>query len=362
MKYLYVHIPFCDHICSYCDFSKVFYKEDWANQYLDALEYEIKDKQLEGCFDTIYIGGGTPSSLSLNQLKRLFDILKPFSFSTVEYSIEVNPESMNEDKLDMMIDYGVNRISIGVQSFHNHLLKNIQRNHDAMQAKDLISLVYSKGISDINVDLMYGLPSQTFEQLKSDLQELVTFPISHISVYSLILEDHTTLKNMNYTPLDDEQDALWYDYINHTLNESGFIHYEVSNYYKTKPSYHNLAYWHYEDYEGIGLGAHSLKNSTRYMNTRSLKEYLNHNYLNDKEQLSKEDSLFEKIMMGLRLTEGINLDVISNEYNINIEARYKDTIEKYIKINFMEYNKPYLKVTKIGMNYLNTILVDFLED
>ncbi len=361
MKYLYVHIPFCDHICSYCDFSKVFYNESWANQYLDALEFEIKDKCLKDGFDTIYIGGGTPSSLSYDQLQRLFLILKPYSSHVKEYSIEVNPESMNEQKLDLMIQYGVNRFSIGIQSFHDHLLKNIQRYHSSSEAIELINLISSKGITDINADLMYGLPGQKFDDLKEDVHLLVQYPLSHISIYSLILEDHTSLKNMNYIPLDDEEDAKWYEYINMILENNGFKHYEVSNYYKTKPSIHNLTYWHYEDYEGIGLGAHSLKNKTRYENTRSLKDYLNHCYLKETEVLTDEDSLFEKIMMGLRLTEGIDCHILNKEFNICIEEKYRQVIEKYKNLKMLEYDSRYLKVTKKGMNYLNTILVDFLE-
>lgn len=362
MKYLYVHIPFCDHICSYCDFSKVFYNEKWADDYLDALQYEINDKNINDNFETIYIGGGTPSSLSLKQLERLFEILKPYSSKVVEYSMEVNPESMTDEKLDLMIKNHVNRVSIGVQSFHNHLLSNIQRYHSGELAKSVIERIHSKGIDDINVDLMYGLPMQTFEDLKEDLTEIVSLPISHVSVYSLILEDHTTLKNMNYKPLDDEEDALMYEYINTVLHNHGFIHYEVSNYYKTKPSIHNLAYWHYEDYEGIGLGAHSLKNHTRYINTRSLNDYLNHKYLNDKEELSQEDCLFEKIMMGLRMSEGINVHSIDEEFNICFENKYNKVIEKYSQLGMLEYNHPILRVTHNGMNYLNTILVDMLDD
>lgn len=361
MKSLYVHIPFCDHICTYCDFCKVFYKDDWANQYLDALYYEILDKNIYGDYDTIYIGGGTPSSLSYEQLERLFTYLQPFTKHIQEYSIEVNPESMDEKKLDLCVRYGINRLSIGVQTFHDYLLEKIGRYHTSKQVIDLIKRAQTKGIQDINVDLIYGLPQQTLQDINNDIEMIDKLDISHVSIYSLILEDHTILKNQNYQPLDDEQDALWYDFINTKLKEIGFIHYEVSNYYRTKPSLHNLVYWHYEDYDGIGISAHSLKNHHRYENTRSFTRYLQHQYLKEDILLLKDDELFEKIMMGLRLIEGICIKEINQLFEIDFIKKYQDIIEKYVQLKMLELNHGYLKTTPLGMNYLNTILIDFLD-
>lgn len=361
MKSLYVHIPFCNHICSYCDFAKVFYNERWVEDYLDALSFEIKDKDIKGSYDTIYIGGGTPSSLTLQQLKRLLDILKPFSLQLQEYTIEVNPESMDADKLDLCIEYGVNRLSIGVQTFHDHLLKHIQRYHTSLQAIELIELAKQKGIDDINVDLIYGLPDQTLNNVDKDIKRISELDISHVSIYSLILEEHTTLKKDGYIPLDDEQDALWYQHINNKLEEYGFKHYEVSNYYRSKPSLHNLTYWHYHDYDGIGLSAHSLKEHHRIENTRSLTKYLKHQYLDQDIELTLNEQLFEKIMMGLRMTNGIDLKTIKQTFNVDVEIKYRDIIEKYINLKMLTIENEYLKTTSLGMNYLNDILVDFID-
>lgn len=361
MSSLYVHIPFCSHICSYCDFAKVFYNEKWADDYLDALEFEIKDKNINKHFDTIYIGGGTPSSLSLKQMKRLFDMLKPFSSQVKEYSMEVNPESMNDGKLDLMIDYGINRLSIGVQTFQNKALKMIGRHHTSEDAIALIDKAKNKGIDDINIDLMYGLPGQILEDLKQDIDIISTLDISHISIYSLILEDNTILKNIDYKPLSDEDDALWYDFINAELKKIGYKHYEVSNYYKIKPSLHNSVYWHYEDYEGIGLGAHSLIHHVRYENTRSLTQYLDKHYLIEKTFLSQGDELFEKIMMGLRVLEGINVDKINQMFKVDIMDKYKEKINKYQDLKMLELHDSYLRPTELGLKYLNNILVDFLD-
>lgn len=362
MKSLYVHIPFCDHICAYCDFCKVFYKEDWADQYLDALSFEINDKHIQGYFDTVYIGGGTPSSLNVKQLEKLFEILSPFTKRVQEYSIEVNPESMNEEKIDLFIKYQINRVSIGVQTFRDELLADIQRYHSPLQAINLIQQIKKKGIDDINVDLIYGLPNQTLEDVYHDIDILYDLDVSHISIYSLILEDHTVLKQNNYQPLDDEEDALWYHHINEYLEKRGFHHYEVSNYYKHKPSLHNLTYWHYHDYEGIGLSAHSLKNHQRFENTRSLTQYLKHYYLKEKIDLDKDDELFEKIMMGLRLVDGIDINEINELFDIDFMDKYQSVIRKYESLNMLEVCGCQLKTTSLGMDYLNTILVDFLDE
>lgn len=361
MSSLYVHIPFCSHICSYCDFAKVFYQSQWVDDYLEALAYEIKDKRLIESYDTIYIGGGTPSSLTYCQLEKLFELLKPFSKEVKEYSIEVNPESMDEEKLHLMKEYGINRLSIGVQTFCDELLKKIERYHSSQQAIMLIKQAKEIGIDDINVDLMYGLPNQKIEDVLTDINIIEHLDISHVSVYSLILEDHTMLKKQHYQPLNDEEDALWYDKINEALGRIGFWHYEVSNYYRKKPSLHNLVYWHYQDYEGIGVGAHSLKEHCRYENTKSLNKYLRKEYLMEKTVLDKDDEIFEKIMMGLRLIEGISVVEMKQRFQFDILTVYKDVIKKYVDLSMLEICDGYIRTTKLGMKFLNSILVDFLN-
>ena len=361
MKALYVHIPFCDHICAYCDFCKVFYKEDWANDYINALEYEMHDKKIQGDYDTVYLGGGTPSALHLDQLERVFEMLKPLTSHVQEYTIEVNPESMDEEKLDLCLSYGINRLSIGVQSFHDDIIEKIGRYHTGKGAIALIRQAKAKGIEDINVDLMYGLPGQKLEDVLEDIHLVSELGVSHISVYSLILEDHTVLKINHYEPLDDEEDAYWYQDINCCLKKEGFCHYEVSNYYRDKPSLHNLVYWHYEDYEGVGVSAHSLKNHVRYENTRSFTRYVQHHYLQEEVHLDQDEELFEKMMMGLRLTQGINIEEFNTLFEIDFMSRYHDVIVKYEKMNMLVYEDGYLHTTALGMNYLNTILVDFLD-
>lgn len=361
MASLYVHIPFCNHICSYCDFAKVFYNEQWVERYLEALQFEFQQKKLLKNYDTIYIGGGTPSSLTKKQLQILLTMLQPYASHVQEYTIEVNPESMDDSKLDLMIKYGINRLSIGVQTFHDDLLKRVQRQHTYQDALLLIKKAKEKGIEDINVDLIYGLPDQTLNQVYEDIDYLDQLDIGHVSVYSLILEDHTLLKNENYQPLDDEEDAFWYESINSYLQQKGYHHYEVSNYYRKKKSMHNLVYWHYQDYDGVGLSAHSLKNHHRYENTRSLTQYCQYHFLEEDIVLNEDDELFEKLMMGLRLVDGVCIEEVNHIFHIDLIKLYDRVIQKYVRLHMLEVENGYLKTTFIGMNYLNNILIDMMD-
>ena len=207
---------------------------------------------------------------------------------------------------------------------------------------------------------MYGLPNQTLKDVYKDIDIVNSLDASHVSIYSLILEEHTLLKNQNYQPLDDEEDAKWYQEINRYLETKGMIHYEVSNYYKYKPSLHNLVYWHYEDYDGIGLSAHSLIQHHRLENTKSLTQYLNHQYLSEDIILEPADELFEKIMMGLRLIEGLEINEVNQMFDIDFLIKYQEPIQKYLKLKMLEIKDGYIKTTSLGMNYLNSILIDFL--
>ena len=210
---VYIHIPFCQSICSYCSFTKFFYNEKQVDLYLDSLKKEVQEKYKGEIIKTIYIGGGTPSALSLKQLDTLLSMIDSFvGDDTLEYTIEVNPESATLDKLECMYTHGVNRISAGVQTFNNDLLKKIERYHTSDIAKEVIRNAKAIGFKHISIDLMYGLPGQTLEDVKEDLHIALLLPINHLSYYSLILEEHTRLYD-NYEPLDEETEGKWSDYI-----------------------------------------------------------------------------------------------------------------------------------------------------
>lgn len=359
IEHLYIHIPFCQDICSYCDFCKVFYRSDYVDAYLEQLEIDIKLSDISS-LKTIYIGGGTPSALNEFQLEKLLKILKPYCKSCLEYSIELNPESTNINKLKLLKEHGVNRLSFGVQTFNEDILKLIDRHHTNNQVFDLIALAKSLGFNNINIDLMYGLPNQTNYDLEHDLTTVIALGITHISYYSLILEDHTKLKKIDYQPIDDETSYLINKRIDDILAKNGFKKYEVSNYaHDGFQSIHNRCYWEYKDYLGLGIGATSKIGNKIQENSRSLNNYLKGNRNPKIKILSLEESLFNEIMMGLRLLEGIDIKKLNKKYQINFLEKYQNSINKYLnKYLFIEDN--HLFLTTESIYYLNEILLDFL--
>lgn len=359
---LYVHIPFCDTICRYCDFCKVYYDKKLSSQYLEVLNIELKKLNIKDCLKTIYIGGGTPSSLDDEQLEYLMDMLKRYSTNSEEYCIEVNPESMDYYKLAILKRGGINRLSLGVQTFQEHLLKEIDRHHTKQQVLRVIDQAKKIGFENISLDLMYGLPCQTFDDIKKDLEIVKTLDIQHISYYSLILEDNTILKYQNYQPLDDESEYQINCYIDNALKEIGFEKYEISNYAKKGfESKHNLVYWQYDNYYGIGVGACSKIDDKIIEHSRSLTKYLNQTDQNHIIKQNKEETMFNHLMMSLRLKEGLDLKKFKELYNEDIYALYNQAIEKNREKNYLVIENDFLKTTDIGMYLLNEILLDFIS-
>ena len=361
MRSLYVHIPFCREICSYCDFCKVYYKQQWVDDYLIQLKKELEDKHLPFSLYTIYIGGGTPTSLTVHQLKYLMDTLKPYTYKVKEYTIEVNPETVDEEKLKILFDGGITRLSIGVQTFQEKLLKPINRKHKNKDVFKIIQQAKKIGFQNISIDLMYGIPYQTQNDIIQDLNILKTLDIQHVSYYSLILEDNTILSFQNYQPIDEQEEAEIYEYIQQSLDEIGFHKYEVSNFAQEGyESLHNKVYWHYGDYDGVGLGAHGIVQGIRYENTRSLTSYLQGHYLKEQENIDVEDQMFEMIMMGLRLVEGVSLERFYQCFHKNIFDVYEVAISKHCDLGLLVCENGYLKTTVQGMELLHEILIDFL--
>lgn len=359
---LYIHIPFCQHICSYCDFCKVYYDSTIADQYLLRLQEELDGLQIKHGLKTIYIGGGTPSSLSVIQLQQLMDMIQPYiDIDTKEVCIEVNPESMNEDKMKVLQRGHINRLSIGVQTFHDSLVKEIERKHGTQEVLEVIRLAKQYKIDNLSIDLMYGLPNQTIEDIKKDLDMVGTLPLKHISYYSLILEDHTMLKNKNYQPLSMEQEDDINIYIDQRLEEMGFIKYEVSNY--TKQGYasmHNKVYWQYDNYYGIGVGACAKIDDQMFIHNRNIKAYLEGKDCIEIEKYDSKEQVFTHLMMSLRLVEGVDMEVIKQRYQVDILKEYKESIEKYQRLEMLEIVNNRMRCTKESMKLLNSILLDFM--
>jgi len=325
-KAVYIHIPFCVNICSYCDFCKLYYRYFDVNEYLKCLEKEIKLNYKGELIKTIYIGGGTPSCLSIEELKELFEIIKIFNLpEEIEFTFECNIENITEEKLKLLYENRVNRISIGVQTFNDKYLLFLERNHTKDEVIKKIKLVKSIGLNNINVDLMYGFENQSIEDLKKDLDEYLKLDINHISIYSLILEEHTKLSMRNIS-LDDDLTADMYEYICKFLKEKGYNHYEISNFSRTcYESKHNLTYWNNEEYYGFGLGASGYIDEVRYENTRSLSKYLNGQYVLEKHKLSKKECMENEMILGLRKISGVNKEVFYKKYNMNINDVFNIT-------------------------------------
>ena len=291
MHSVYIHIPFCTSICSYCAFTKFYYDEKKVFKYLDTLEKEIKLNYKGELIKTIYIGGGTPSSLNINELKKLFDIIKIFKLDkNLEFTIEVNPENIDQEKLQLFKDNKVNRISMGVQSTNDKLLKFLGRNHDFNLVQEKINLIKNVGINNINVDLIYAIKDERLDDLKKDLDNILSLEVNHISTYSLMVEPHTLLNINKVSEIDEDLDYQMYKLICNKLKDNNFIHYEISNFSKKGyESRHNLVYWNNQHYYGFGLGASGYIDNIRYTTTTSLREYNSLNFIKEKEMLSKKD-------------------------------------------------------------------------
>jgi len=361
MKSAYIHIPFCDTICSYCDFCKFIKNKKWISKYLNLLNQEIKTNYKGEELNTIYIGGGTPSCLDLNELNELFKIIKIFKISkNLEFTFECNIENITEEKLKLLYKNGVNRLSIGVQTFNNKYLKYLNRNHTEETIKEKILLAKKIGFKNINIDLIYGLKNQTINDLIYDLDKFLELDITHISTYSLIIEPHTMLYINNESNIDEDLDYDMYNTIIDKLKSNGYKHYEISNFAKEGyESRHNLTYWNNNEYYGFGLGASGYINNVRYDNTKSINEYFKGNYLLDKHELDIKETIENEFILGLRKIDGINKEKFYNKYKINIESI--DIVKKLLKEDKLLENEKNIYINPKYIYVSNDILIEFIN-
>ena len=312
---VYIHIPFCHKICSYCDFPKVFYNDDWSSKYLEVLALEIDNRYRGEEVKTIYIGGGTPSVLGMKELKKLFAIVKRFKRSKdCEITFEINFDSIDEDKLVFLKKQGVNRLSFGIETTNKNHQRLLNRIEDLEGEKEIIKSARNLGFNNINVDLIYALPDETLKELKEDLRYIISLDVDHISTYSLIIEEHTMLYIDGYTNISEELDLEMYEYICRELKKNGFGHYEISNFAKEgHESKHNLVYWNNEEYYGFGLGSASYLDNKRFVNTKSFTKYLAGEFILSEEVLSLDDKLEYEVLLSLRKTTGINKGIFKDK-------------------------------------------------
>lgn len=321
MKSVYIHIPFCTSICTYCDFPKFFYRSDWVKRYLIELEKEIVKYYKFEKVETLYIGGGTPSALTLEELKQLFSILQIFDLSEcIEFTFECNIENITEEKAVLLKQFGVNRISIGVETFHQKYLQFLNRHHQTEEVKEKIEMLKKIGFSNINVDLIYALPNETLKEVEEDIETFLQLDIPHISTYSLMIEPHTILGVQEVKQIEEELDYAMYQKIEDILKQNGFHHYEVSNFSLTEfESKHNLVYWNNLEYYGFGLGAAGYIDGVRYENTRKWNQYLSGNYREEFHKLSINEIIENELILGLRKLEGISLLEFEKKYHRNLK-------------------------------------------
>ncbi len=360
-KALYVHVPFCDKICAYCDFVRVKTHPKLIVEYLGALKAELESYPSQ-FYQTIYIGGGTPSALSIKELTILLEIIKPSSRFVQEYTIEVNPESLSFEKVRLFKRYGINRVSLGVQTFDEHELKLLHRTHTRDDIQKAMDLLIRIGITNISVDLIYGLPLQTLESFEKSIQEAFKLPITHLSLYSLTIEPHSEFGRQKVEKVSDEMEETIYFKAIELIHHHGFHQYEISNFTKDLPSQHNTTYWHSDDYIGIGPGAVSLYQHQRIENNKNLMAYSQGEWHSNRITLTLEDQRYEFMMMGLRLKEGISLNRYEHRFFESYYIHYCSAIRKLIEKGWLEEVDGSLRTTEVGFPLLNTVLGELLDE
>ena len=373
---LYIHIPFCVTKCKYCDFNSFKIDLNEKIKYLNYLgeemklyKEEIKNREI----DSVFVGGGTPSILNENEINILFEKIKEnFNIkSNAEITMECNPGTLTLNKLKAMKKSGVNRLSIGLQAVQNHHLKYIGRIHTFEEFEKNYHDAKQMGFDNINIDLMYALPNQSREDWMESLEKVVKLNPTHISAYSLILEENTELFKMyerdEFNLLDENTDIEMYEYTINYLKSHGYNQYEISNYAKDNfECKHNVLYWKCEEYVGIGASASGYFNGISYNNICELDNYEKMILEGEKpieweEKLSIKDEIEESIFLGLRMNEGIQISDFKEKYNFDFEKEYKNEIEKLSKMELIEIDNNLMKLTQKGREISNSIFVEFIK-
>ena len=376
---IYIHIPFCMKKCFYCDFVSYANKEDMIEKYIKALEKEIKIKAEENKLlkiNTIYIGGGTPSFIDSKHIVYIINAIKE-SFNikeNAEITIEVNPGTVTKNKLEDYIKCGINRISIGLQTTNNELLKQIGRIHTYEQFLETYNLIRMVGFNNINVDLMLALPNQTIKDLEDSLNKVIMLKPEHISVYSLILEEKTKLYDLvesgKLELLDESIERNMYWKVKNILEQNGYKHYEISNFAKQGyESKHNLNCWNQEEYLGMGVAAHSYLNNKRYSNTENLEQYINklldeegikNDIVTVHEEQTLEDKQKEYMLLGLRKIEGVKISDFKNKFVQNPIYIFRKELDKLVKEDLIQVEDNNIKLTKKGLDLANLVFEEFV--
>ena len=366
----YVHIPFCTQICYYCDFSKVFIKNQPVDSYLEYLLEEFRSYDIQK-LSTLYIGGGTPTALSASQLEVLLKgLTENLDLSVLEeLTIEANPGDLDADKIDVLKNSAVNRVSLGVQTFDDKMLKKIGRSHLEKDIYENIDRLKLAGFDNISIDLIYALPGQTMEQVKENVAKAIGLDIPHMSLYSLILENHTVFMNRmrrGKLPLPKEElEAEMFEYIISELERAGFEHYEISNF--SKPDFesrHNLMYWDNAEYYGIGAGASGYVNGVRYKNHGPIRHYLSAveegNARITEEHLSQKEQMEEEMFLGLRKKSGVSMARFEEKFGRSFDGLYGEIVKDLVQQGLMQIEGDRVRMTKRGLFLGDTVAERFI--
>lgn len=377
MRGLYIHIPFCHQICHYCDFNKVFFKNQPVDEYIEMIGHELQIMVDEGIdfheVETVFLGGGTPTSLNTKQLNRLLELISTFIplAQVKEFTTEANPDELTEEKLKVLKNGGVTRLSIGVQTFDNELLKRIGRTHRAEEAIQVVETARSVGFSNVSIDLIYALPEQTLTQWMHTLETALALDLPHYSGYSLIVEPKTVfynLMNKGKLPLPGEDlEAQMFEILIETMEKQGRRQYEISNFASPDfESLHNLIYWNNEEYLGIGAGAHGYINGKRYANIGPLQKYIEtvkegRRPLFQEHVVTEKEAMEEEMFLGLRKLDGVADAQFQQKFGVSLQSEYGDVIDKLIEQQLITLDNGRYRLTQHGIFRGNDVFQQFLK-
>ena len=373
---IYIHIPFCKEKCYYCDFISFAKCEDRIEKYIEALKKEIEYRKNNNVIvKTIFIGGGTPSYINQKYIEDILDTVKRnYNISKeAEITIEVNPKTVNEKKLLDYFSYGINRLSIGLQTSNNNILKQIGRIHNYEEYLETIKLAKQAKFTNINTDIIIGLPNQTIYDVENTINKLIDLNLTHISIYSLIVEEDTKLSKMiengEIKLPDEEIERYMYWFAKRKLEKNGFMHYEISNF--AKPGFmskHNLDCWSQREYFGFGVSASSYEERTRYSNINSIDKYIKNIKNNDieknkkiEEKQSFENEMNEYMILGLRKINGINISGFKDKFKKDPMQIYKLQLKKLFEEDLLVFDIDNIKLSKKGLDLANLVWEEFVE-
>ena len=370
---VYVHIPFCKQKCYYCDFISYCNKDNLIDDYVKAVKKEIRMQNIQSQITTVYIGGGTPSYIDSKYIVEIIEEIKKKNLSKrPEITIEVNPGTVTKEKLKDYRRCGINRLSIGLQSTQDEILKEIGRIHNFEQFLETYQMARKVGFKNINVDLILGIPNQRIKDLKDSLEKIIELQPEHISVYSLIVEDGTPIANkiekgeLELPDEDTERNMYWY--VKNTLELNGYIHYEISNFAKKgRESKHNMNCWNQNQYFGFGVAAHSYRDITRYSNTEKIEEYIK-NVMTERldrnriiHEIQKEyDAEKEYMLLGLRKIAGVNISEFKFKFGDNPIYLFRNELKKLTDEGLIIVDEDFIRLTNKGIDLANLVWEEFV--